>query len=959
MSNHMSHNLNGAMNFKLQTPGSKLQISSKHEVPILPCQNRLWSDARSCRLRLAAARQSFLGPGAWCFSGSSNLVFGAFSIVLLALGSATSYGGPFGMADTNFIRPQFKLTEYPGRVISDGKGGLLWTFVNGSSLEGANGRRIGGIIRTLESGFVDTNFQAGALFPQTWATAVQPDGKILLSAAKAGDFNTNGVPNYRIYRLFPNGAWDNTYSSPVFDNLIRVMTLQSDGKLIVGGWSDYNRVGNGGLINTVRLNADGSPDTNFTAAVVTGGAFQTIFAPPVIDSSNRILLGGNFTTVNGAGYPCMVRLLSNGVVDPSFTPSGFTVFNNTMVRGFVVQSDGRIVVSGGRFRVPSGGATNYGLIRLNTNGLLDSSFTLVREETAGFTSPARMYLLRQTTDGKFLVTGNNLARFNSDGSLDNSFTRLGFWDNYNQIPAACAWFELLSDGKMIVPLPGFPVQADTNAVNGAFRLNSDGTLDSSFNSPVFQSEAFPPDYLTLPGGQMLVWGYFDTVGNTSRPGLARFNSGGTLDSSYNFNAFADLQFVSAAGSAPDSSLYAIVGRGTDPIFDVAQSVQHILPGGQLDTNFQASLAIPTFYISGVIVQNGKPIIWWNTEQDVVDGDFPDYRLNADGSLDPTYLGITNAVGIVQRSDAGLITNVTVGDAGLLTTYPSGKLLSLISSDLHWYDLLRLNADGTVDTNFNAPRFPGYTPVTGHPLITDPVGGQFYQVTALYPGKRPVLAAQVLGDGSVLIAGAFRQIADQNIAGLAKLQPNGALDPTFPGGPGAALSANPSRAARVDSITSDSSGRIWITGNFDHFNGVPVKGLARLNSNGSVDASLVSQASYYDYGLADSRASNLALNADGSVLLLGTYRLASDAWPYGLTRLMDYGPPTLTPMGYLPNSGFWLYLNLVEGQSYRLQGSADLRAWSNLMALTGASSPLLVADPAAETLPRRFYRVASP
>src|SRR5258708_3451395 len=104
--------------------------------------------------------------------------------------ATVSWAASFGRADPQFMRPQFKHTEFPGRVISDGKGGLLWTFVNGGSLEGANGRRLGGIIRTLESGFVDTNFQAGALFPQTWATPMQPDGKILLSAARAGDFHT-------------------------------------------------------------------------------------------------------------------------------------------------------------------------------------------------------------------------------------------------------------------------------------------------------------------------------------------------------------------------------------------------------------------------------------------------------------------------------------------------------------------------------------------------------------------------------------------------------------------------------------------------------------------------------------------------------------------------------------------------------------------------------------------------
>src|SRR5260370_21197530 len=106
------------MNFKLQTPGSKLQRSPKHQVPILRCQNRVWSDARRCRLRLAAARHAFLGPGAWCFSGSSNLVFGAFSIVLLALGSATPYDGPLLIAGPNLSWPRFQLTAYPSRVNS-------------------------------------------------------------------------------------------------------------------------------------------------------------------------------------------------------------------------------------------------------------------------------------------------------------------------------------------------------------------------------------------------------------------------------------------------------------------------------------------------------------------------------------------------------------------------------------------------------------------------------------------------------------------------------------------------------------------------------------------------------------------------------------------------------------------------------------------------------------------------
>src|SRR5207247_11460148 len=55
---------------------------------------------------------------------------------------------PFGFADTNFSRPHFKLTEFPSRVSSDGRGGLLWTSVSGGAVDGADGQRLSRIIRT-------------------------------------------------------------------------------------------------------------------------------------------------------------------------------------------------------------------------------------------------------------------------------------------------------------------------------------------------------------------------------------------------------------------------------------------------------------------------------------------------------------------------------------------------------------------------------------------------------------------------------------------------------------------------------------------------------------------------------------------------------------------------------------------------------------------------------------------
>ena len=164
---------------------------------------------------------------------------------------------------------------------------------------------------------------------------------------------------------------------------------------------------------------------------------------------------------------------------------------------------------------------------------------------------------------------------------------------------------------------------------------------------------------------------------------------------------------------------------------------------------------------------------------------------------------------------------------------------------------------------------------------------------------------------------------------------------------------------MDSVQLDAQGPIWITGNFDRFNGVPVKGIAHLNANGSVDTSFVSQGSFYDYSLADTRSSSVALDGDGGIFLLGPFRLANDRWPYAVNRLIEYGPPTLNAMEFYSTSGFRLSASLVEGQVYRLQTSTNLREWADFRTLTGLSSPVVVDDSDAKLLSRRFYRIITP
>src|SRR2546428_6797257 len=210
------------------------------------------------------------------------------------LAYAAANAAPFGMADKSFLRPEFKAACFPSRVISDGRGGLIWTFATVSLLEEADGIRSGGVIRTFESGALDTSFATGPALRDAVACVAQPDGKLLVGAASLADISSNGVPNYRVFRLLTNGAVDTAYSSPVFDGPARYMTLQADGKLLVGG-PPLGPAGNGGISNTVRLNSDGALDSSFHPPVLmsppgNGG----VFAPPLVLGNGLIFIVGGF-----------------------------------------------------------------------------------------------------------------------------------------------------------------------------------------------------------------------------------------------------------------------------------------------------------------------------------------------------------------------------------------------------------------------------------------------------------------------------------------------------------------------------------------------------------------------------------------------------------------------------------------------------------------------------------------
>jgi len=350
-------------------------------------------------------------------------------------------------------------------------------------------------------GSVDTSFDTGTGFNNgVWTFALQPDGKIL-----AGGYFTeyNGTTQNHITRLNTDGTLDTSFdtffevgsggSSP-----IRAIASQPDGKILVGGeFGQYNGVIQNRL---VRLNSDGSWDTSFDtgtgfSGLFGGGSVRTIVLPP----DGKILAGGDFTGYKGITQNRIVRLNSNGNLDTSFTVgTGF----DSSVETIILQSDGKILVAGS-FTEYNGTARNR-IARLNSNGSLDTSFTI----GTGFNNGVQTIALQ--SDGKILVGGNfteyngttqnYIARLNANGSLDNSFT-IGTGFNSQVYSIA-----IQSDGKILAG--GLFTNYNGTIRNFIIRLNTDGSLDNSFIigggfSSFLFSVALQSDGKILAGGGAL------------------------------------------------------------------------------------------------------------------------------------------------------------------------------------------------------------------------------------------------------------------------------------------------------------------------------------------------------------------------------------------------------------------------------------------------------------------------
>ncbi len=202
-----------------------------------------------------------------------------------------------------------------------------------------NGQAVNRIARLNSNGTLDTSFNIGTGFNgRGFEISIASDGDIYVG----GDFGSyNGNTSNYIARLNSDGSFDSGFTSGfgvVSGNSVRSISIQSDSKVVIGGFF-YDYGATTAINHIARLNSNGTIDSVFRTNAGTG--FNSWVFDITIQPDGKILIGGWFTQLNGTSRQYLVRLNTNGTVDTSLSST-----LNTVVRNIDILSSGKLLVGG-------------------------------------------------------------------------------------------------------------------------------------------------------------------------------------------------------------------------------------------------------------------------------------------------------------------------------------------------------------------------------------------------------------------------------------------------------------------------------------------------------------------------------------------------------------------------------------------------------------------------------------
>ncbi|HYW72610.1 MAG TPA: Ig-like domain-containing protein, partial [Pyrinomonadaceae bacterium] len=268
-----------------------------------------------------------------------------------------SLDGPFNPNPNNILGSI--ALQLDGRILIGGEFSALTP--NGGALVSRSY-----LARLNDDGTVDTTFAAAGPNGFVRTIALQPDGRILIG----GGFVTFG-PGFTFHkymaRLNVDGSLDPSVD-PASNDQVFTIAVQADGKILAGGPFAGPNAFKGQTRNRIaRLERDGRLDQTLNINAAGGSVRATL-----VQADGKIVIGGNFTSIQGVGRNGLARLNTDGTLDTPFNPN-----INGSVLSLALQPDGKIIVGGGFSALaPNGGAsvTRNNIARLNSDGTVDPAF---------------------------------------------------------------------------------------------------------------------------------------------------------------------------------------------------------------------------------------------------------------------------------------------------------------------------------------------------------------------------------------------------------------------------------------------------------------------------------------------------------------------------------------------------------------------------------------------------------
>ncbi|MET0752226.1 MAG: FG-GAP-like repeat-containing protein [Pyrinomonadaceae bacterium] len=700
--------------------------------------------------------------------------------------------------------------------------------------------------------------------------------------------------------------------------------IQPDGKIIITGL--FNVIGSSAKTHIARLNADGTLDTSFTAPLIVPEVGGLPVRDIALQSDGKIVFTGNFFGVGNIPRRGIARLNPDGSPDIAFNTNP-ALNDFASVSEVEVAPDDKIYVRG---IINFDGAIFNALKRLNNDGSIDN-------QVFPFSGSIRML-----PDGKLAVfTQTNLRRLNTDFTFDNTFTTVQAFNGFILDLIAQA------DGRIVIA--GYFQQVNDTPRKFLARINTDGSVDSNYHANAFGPNNLINKLVLTPGGKVLAVGPFIEFNHISKIGLALLNTDGTLDGSFTMGGKTPPEAIKDVDAQADGKIVLSLLLSPSSGAGFSRAIM-LNANGSLDNSFadvvlgdfakaDKTLVLPDdkFFVGGDFTyangQNYKYLVKFN-QDGTLDTSFHqtvfDYRITAfdffpDGKI---VAGSQYGEGVRRLNTNGSldITYQNVSIANDIKTLPDGKVLIANSGG----GVTRHNIDGSLDTGFTVSTIGNVRKIVLQADGKIFLGGDFTEINNISRDRIARLNADgtvdasfgpiggandtvydiaLQPDGKIIIGGIFTNVNFNNRQYLARLNSDGSLDAAF----------NPTVNNFVYAVKLQPDGKVFIGGEFTLVENIPQSKYARLDSNGSLN-------SFNTNTGANAAVRDIELQTTGKIIMGGDFLKINGVLAPGIVRLLNYSNIPFDFDGdgktdisiFRPSVGEWWYSRSIDGGNYAAQ-----------------------------------------